>query len=91
MRGDAEGTDRGDEGRNCKSTATDGFWRSRRATAGGKKRKNNVSDIEYPVFEMIKHDYSLSLRKSAFFINHYKSASNRIFSRQWTTLPQSTV
>ena len=55
------------------------------------ERRNNVSDIEYPVFEMIKHDYSLSLRKSAFFINHYKSASNRIFSRQWTTLPQSTV
>ena len=35
MRGEAQGTDRGDEGRDCGSAAADGFGRGRRATVGG--------------------------------------------------------
>lgn len=39
VRGEAQGADRGDEGRNCGSTAADGFGRGRWATTGGEEGK----------------------------------------------------
>lgn len=39
VRGEAEGADRGDEGRDCGSEAADGFGRGRWAAAGGKGKK----------------------------------------------------
>lgn len=39
VRGEAEGTDRGDEGRDCGSKAAEEFGRGRWATAGGEERQ----------------------------------------------------
>ena len=41
VRGEAEGTDRGDEGRDCGSAAADGFGRGRWAAAGGEERQTD--------------------------------------------------
>lgn len=39
VRGEAEGTDRGDEGRDCGSKTAEEFGRGRWATAGGEERQ----------------------------------------------------
>lgn len=75
MRGEAQGTDRGDEGRDRRSAAAEGSGRGRWAAAGGEagqagKEKINrtVTDVEYSASMTVKHDYLLGLRTPAISI-----------------------
>lgn len=66
VRGEVEGTDRGDEGRDCGSEAADGFGRGRWKSAGRKEGQSGkeekliklfrVSNIWYPRQLSIKYD-----------------------------------